>query len=190
MPGTAASAGKTSSRSRRFPRSLPYDVEFSLTSTSSRTPSPASQAASASRSAGSRETNAPRKDGIAQKVHRRSHPDAIFSGAASPRDSLRRSTRGPEAGNPTSPKRLTRAVSVPAADSPSNGSRPEGPAALCSPLAARSAAAVMTLPARGVTEFPGETPDPDGPEPPAAPLVARSAAAVMDPVDPTGAGEP
>ena len=38
MPSTAASSGSSVSSSRRSPRSLPYDVEFSLTRTSSRTP--------------------------------------------------------------------------------------------------------------------------------------------------------
>ena len=98
MPGTAASAGSSSSSSRGLPRSLPYDVEFSLTSTSSRTPWPASHPASATRSSGGRDRNAPRNAGIAQKLHRRSHPDAILSGATGPPDSRRRSVRGPDAG--------------------------------------------------------------------------------------------
>ena len=45
---------------------------------------PASQRASASISAGGRETNAPRNDGIAQKAQRRSQPEASFSGATGP----------------------------------------------------------------------------------------------------------
>src|SRR5450755_971412 len=98
MPGTAASCGSASASSLRLPRSLPYDVEFSLTSSSSRTPCSASQAASATRSGTGRDTNAPRKAGIAQNVHLRSQPDAILSGATTPPPSLRRSTRGPDAG--------------------------------------------------------------------------------------------
>ena len=73
-------------------------MEFSLTSSSSRTPSAASQPASASSSGGRRETNAPRNDGIAQNEHLRSQPDAIFSGAVTPPDSRRRIGRGPDAG--------------------------------------------------------------------------------------------
>src|ERR1039458_7099558 len=64
MPLVAARSGRTSSSSRRLPRSLPYEVEFSLTSTSSRTPLSASQRASAKISGGRRETNAPRKDDV------------------------------------------------------------------------------------------------------------------------------
>src|SRR5208282_1890723 len=67
----------------------------SLTSTSSRTPWPASQRASARISGGRRETNAPRKEGIAQKEQRRSQPDAILSGATTPPDSRRRNTPPP-----------------------------------------------------------------------------------------------
>ena len=65
----------------KSPKSLPYEVEFSLTSNNSRTPLSASQAASSKISPGSRETNEPRNAGIAQNVHLRSQPDAIFSGA-------------------------------------------------------------------------------------------------------------
>ena len=80
-PSTAASSGSSVSSSRRSPRSLPYDVEFSLTRTSSRTPWSASQPASASSSGGRRDTNAPRNAGIAQNVQRRSQPQASLSGA-------------------------------------------------------------------------------------------------------------
>jgi hypothetical protein len=80
------------------PRSFPYDVEFSLTSTSSRTPWPASHAASVSTSCGRRDTNEPRKVGIAQKVHRRSQPLASFSAAVGPSPSRIRSGCGPDAG--------------------------------------------------------------------------------------------
>ena len=97
-PSTAASSGSSVSSSRRSPRSLPYDVEFSLTRTSSRTPCSASQRASVSTSAGRRDTNEPRKDGIAQNVQRRSQPEASLSGATGPLPSRRRSDRGPEAG--------------------------------------------------------------------------------------------
>ena len=67
-------------------------MEFSLTSSTSRTPRSASQRASASTSAGGRDTNDPRKDGIAQKAQRRSQPLAIFSGAQGRWSSLVRST--------------------------------------------------------------------------------------------------
>src|SRR3984957_11853313 len=95
MPSVAARSGRTSSSSRRLPRSLPYDVEFSLTRNSSRTPWLASQRASARISGGRRDTNAPRKDGMAQNEQRRSQPDAIFSGATTPADSRRRNTVPP-----------------------------------------------------------------------------------------------
>src|SRR5580658_3994187 len=94
MPSTAASEGSSPSSSRRLPRSLPYEVEFSLTSRISLTPWPASQRASASRSSAGLDTNAPRNAGIAQNEHRRSQPEAIFSGAATPVPSRRRSTSG------------------------------------------------------------------------------------------------
>ncbi len=73
-------------------------MEFSLTSSSSRTPLAASHSASASSSGGRRETNAPRKDGMAQNEQRRSQPEAIFSGAVTPPASRLRITCGPEAG--------------------------------------------------------------------------------------------
>src|SRR5215831_19854437 len=98
MPSIPASSGSTDSSSRRSPRSLPYDVEFSLTSRSSRTPWPASHSASASSSGGRRETNAPRKAGMAQNEQRRSQPDAILSGAVTPPVNRRRITRGPQGG--------------------------------------------------------------------------------------------
>ena len=82
MPSPLASSGSSVSSSRRSPRSLPYDVEFSLTSTTSRTPwlgEPLAPRRGAS--GGRRETNEPRKAGIAQNEHRRSHPTASFSGA-------------------------------------------------------------------------------------------------------------
>ena len=97
-PSTAASSGSSVSSSRRSPRSLPYDVEFSLTRNSSRTPCSASHRASVSTSAGRRETNAPRNDGIAQKAQRRSQPEAILSGAHGRPSSRRRTTRGPLSG--------------------------------------------------------------------------------------------
>ena len=74
---------------------------------------PASQPASATRSSGWREMNAPRKAGIAQKLHRRSQPDAIFSGATTPSPSLRRSTRGPDAGATPAGRSGMRAGAVP-----------------------------------------------------------------------------
>src|SRR5260370_20616553 len=92
MPSVPARSGRTSSSSRRLPRSLPYDVEFSLTRNSSRTPWLASQRASAKISGGRRDTNAPRNDGMAQNEQRRSQPDAIFSGATTPADTRRRKT--------------------------------------------------------------------------------------------------
>ena len=48
------------------------------------TPSAASHRASSRTSVGRRLTNEPRKVGIAQKVHRRSHPEASLSGAIGP----------------------------------------------------------------------------------------------------------
>ncbi len=98
MPSIAASSGSSVSSSRRSPRSLPYDVLFSLTRNTSRTPSPASQRASASTSEGRRLTKEPRKLGIAQNEHRRSQPLASFNGAIGPPASRRRTARGPLAG--------------------------------------------------------------------------------------------
>jgi hypothetical protein len=72
-------------------------VEFSLTSTSSRTPWSASQRASASTSDGRRETNAPRKLGMAQNEQRRSQPLASLSGATGLSSRRRRTTAGPPA---------------------------------------------------------------------------------------------
>ena len=97
----SASSGSSVSSSRRSPRSLPYDVLFSLTRNSSRTPSPASQRASATTSEGRRLTNEPRKLGMAQKEQRRSQPLASFSGAIGPPSRRRRTVRGPLAGAPT-----------------------------------------------------------------------------------------
>ena len=97
-PATAASSGSIVSSSRRSPRSLPYDVEFSLTRKISLTPCSPSQRASASTSDGRRETNAPRNIGMAQNAHRRSQPLAIFSGAHGRPSSRARITRGPLAG--------------------------------------------------------------------------------------------
>jgi hypothetical protein len=65
-------------RSRPPGRSLPHEVVFSLTSTSSLAPCSASHAASATSSSSGRERNRPRNDGIAQKVQSRSQPDAIL----------------------------------------------------------------------------------------------------------------
>ena len=101
MPSTAASSGSSVSSRRRSPRSLPYDVEFSLTRNSSRTPCAASHRASASTSAGRRQTNEPRKLGIAQNEQRRSQPLASLSGAIGPPSSRRRTARGPDAGAST-----------------------------------------------------------------------------------------
>ena len=98
MPSTAASCGSRPSSNRRSPRSLPYDVVFSLTRNSSRTPCSPSQAASLRISAGGRDRNAPRNDGIAQKLHRRSQPDASFTGATGDVPRRRRTGRGPLAG--------------------------------------------------------------------------------------------
>src|ERR1044072_3841994 len=81
------------------PRSLPYEVLFSETSMTSFTPCSASHRVSPSTSEGRREMNEPRKDGMAQKEHRRSHPEASFTEATGLFPSLRRSgARGPEAG--------------------------------------------------------------------------------------------
>ena len=76
-----AISGRIVSIKRRSPKSFPYDVVFSLTRNSSDTPLAASHFASSKISTGRRETNEPRKYGIAQNEHRRSHPDAILSGA-------------------------------------------------------------------------------------------------------------
>ena len=73
---------------------MPYDVEFSLTRNSSRTPSAASQRASSRTSVGRRLTNEPRNDGIAQNVQRRSQPDASLSGAIGPVVSRERGATG------------------------------------------------------------------------------------------------
>ena len=75
------SAGKRASSKFMSPRSLPYEVVFSLTKNSSRTPRSLSHTASAIMSVGRLETNEPRKAGIAQNVHLRSQPFAIFKGA-------------------------------------------------------------------------------------------------------------
>ena len=64
----------------------------------SRTPCPASHRASSSSSVGRRDTNEPRKVGMAQNVQRRSQPDASFSGAIGPSPSRLRTARGPLAG--------------------------------------------------------------------------------------------
>src|SRR3954447_4247218 len=101
MPSRAASSGSRLSSRRRSPRSLPYDVLFSLTRNTSRTPSPASQRASLRTSDGRRLTNEPRKLGMAQNEQRRSQPLASFSGAIGPPPRRRRTTRGPDAGAPT-----------------------------------------------------------------------------------------
>ena len=61
-------------------------------------PAGALRRASAIRSAGGRDRKAPRNAGIAQNEQRRSQPEAILSGASGPPSSLRRSTRGPDAG--------------------------------------------------------------------------------------------
>ena len=87
-------AGSKDSSNRKSPKSLPYEVEFSLTKTASVTPRPASQATSATTSAGGREMNEPRNEGIAQKVHRRSQPDASFTGATGEFSSLLRRIGG------------------------------------------------------------------------------------------------
>ena len=72
--------------------------------TISRTPWSANHRASPRISAGGRDTNAPRNDGIAQNEHRRSQPDASFSGATGPSSRRWRKTLGPPAwpGIPTS----------------------------------------------------------------------------------------
>ena len=94
------------------PRSLPYDVEFSLTRKSSFTPWPASQSASSSTSVGRRETKEPRKDGIAQNEHRRSQPLANFSDAVGPDSRRRRTDAGPEAWPGTAAVDIERSTGV------------------------------------------------------------------------------
>ena len=80
------------------PRSLPYEVLFSLTRTISRTPCPASHWASFSTSEGRREMKEPRKAGMAQKEQRRSQPEASLTEATGLSSSRLRRVRGPEAG--------------------------------------------------------------------------------------------
>ena len=63
--------------------------------------------------------NAPRNAGMAQNEHRRSQPDAIFSGATGLPPSRRRSTRGPDAGATPSGRS---AIAPPAAGVPCPGS--------------------------------------------------------------------
>ena len=62
--------------------------------------------------------NAPRNAGMAQKVQRRSQPDAIFSGATTLPPSRRRSTRGPEAGATPSGRSGMAAVPCPGSAAP------------------------------------------------------------------------
>ncbi len=83
---------------RRSPRSLPYDVEFSLTSKQLAYAVAASHLASSTTSVGRLDRNEPRNRGIAQKEQRRSHPDASLSGAIGPDPRRRRIARGPLAG--------------------------------------------------------------------------------------------
>ena len=59
---------------------------------------------------GRRETNEPRKLGIAQNEQRRSHPLASLSGAIGPPSSRRRTVRGPVAGAPAPMARPARQV--------------------------------------------------------------------------------
>ncbi|CAB4829911.1 unannotated protein [freshwater metagenome] len=98
-PGISAKSGNNFSINVRSPRSFPYEVVFSLTKKSSLTPLVDNQRASSNISVGRRETNAPRKYGIAQKEQRRSQPDAIFSGAhgALPKRLRRREPPAPKA---------------------------------------------------------------------------------------------
>ncbi len=84
MPSIAAMPSRRCSSAWESARSLPYEVVFSETRLSSLTPSAASQAASARISSGVRETNEPRKDGMAQKVQRRSQPEASLRFATGP----------------------------------------------------------------------------------------------------------
>src|ERR1041385_6193147 len=99
MPSTSASSGSNDSSRRMSPRSLPYEVLFSETSMTSLTPCSASHLVSFSTSLGRREMKEPRKDGMAQKVQRRSQPEASFTEATGAPSSRRRSgARGPETG--------------------------------------------------------------------------------------------
>ena len=102
IPSGCTKSGKSFSSNLKSPRSLPYEVEFSLTKRSSRTPFSPSQAASSKISPGSRETNEPRNAGIAQKVHLRSQPEAIFNGAQGVDSRRLRYTCGPMPGVETS----------------------------------------------------------------------------------------
>src|SRR5450631_2719062 len=99
IPSTAAISGSIVSSRRRSPRSLPYDVEFSLTRKTSLTSCSPSQRASARTSEGRLDTKEPRNIGIAQKAQRRSQPLAIFSGAHGLPSRRARITRGPLAGD-------------------------------------------------------------------------------------------
>ena len=99
MPSTSARSGSSDSSSLMSPRSLPYEVLFSETSMTSLTPCSASHLVSFSTSLGRREMKEPRKDGMAQKVQRRSQPEASFTEATGAPSSRRRSgARGPETG--------------------------------------------------------------------------------------------
>src|SRR5829696_3414218 len=90
LVSTVASSASSDSSSLTFPRSLPYDEEFSLIRNSSRAPESTSHRASVMMSSGARDTYDPRKRGIAQKLQRRSQHDAIFSAAEGPLVSRRR----------------------------------------------------------------------------------------------------
>ena len=95
IPSISANCGSISSIALIFPKSFPYEVVFSLTKKISLTPLSANHLASLIISSCVRETKAPRKNGIAQKVQRRSHPAAIFNGATGALSNLFLRTRSP-----------------------------------------------------------------------------------------------
>ena len=94
-PEIAAKSGRIFSIKRKFPKSFPYEVVFSLTRNNSLTPLWASHAPSCKISVGRREIKEPRKYGIAQNEQRRSQPDAIFSGAHGASPNLFRKSEPP-----------------------------------------------------------------------------------------------
>ena len=90
----AAKSGSNDSSSRISPRSFPYDVVFSETRITSRTPVATISPISETISDGVRDTKDPRKRGIAQKAHLRSQPLASLTEATGPVPKRMRGTGG------------------------------------------------------------------------------------------------
>ena len=78
MPSTAASCGQQRLQRAQVAEVLAVGGRVLADQHQLAHAVPASQRASASTSLGGRETNEPRKDGIAQNVQRRSQPEASF----------------------------------------------------------------------------------------------------------------